>query len=72
MRTTIIWRRILESMQQNAQRSGLPQYSADSGIKDVSVPFVLHYQAERSHWGLMGLVVYKRLLGDAEGQPCGR
>ncbi len=53
----------------DAERSGLPQYSADSGIKDVTVPFVLHYQPQSSDWGLMGIAIYKRLVDDAKNSP---
>jgi outer membrane protein len=53
----------------NAARSGLREYSADAGIKDVTFPLVLKYQPQQFRWGLMGVAVYKRLVGDAEDSP---
>ena len=53
----------------NAARSGLREFSADAGIKDVLFPVLLNYQPQQSNWGLMGIGIYKRLVGDAEDSP---
>jgi outer membrane scaffolding protein for murein synthesis (MipA/OmpV family) len=49
-------------------RSGLSTFNADSGFKDVGLNLVASYKPWE-HWGFMGLVSYKRLLGDAEDSP---
>ncbi|MBW2010774.1 MAG: MipA/OmpV family protein, partial [Deltaproteobacteria bacterium] len=41
----------------DAIRSGLPKYSADSGIKDIGVDLTLRY-AMNDKWDLMGLLDY--------------
>lgn len=52
----------------DAVRSGLSTFDADSGFKDVGLNLTASYKPwER--WGLMGLLSYKRLLGDAEDSP---
>jgi outer membrane protein len=48
--------------------SGLNAYKAESGIKDVGASFSLHYTPWQN-WGIMGLLTYKKLLGDAEDSP---
>jgi outer membrane protein len=52
----------------NSLRSGLKEYNADSGIKDVGITVPLRYNASE-HWSIMGVAGYKRLLGDAEDSP---
>ena len=52
----------------NRGSSNLSSYSADSGIKDVGLNLVGHY-APWEHWGIMGLVSYKKLLNDAKDSP---
>ncbi|MDX2441642.1 MAG: MipA/OmpV family protein [Desulfobacterales bacterium] len=48
--------------------SGLDTYNADSGLKDVGLNVSVHYTPWQ-HWGIMGVLVYKRLLNDAEDSP---
>lgn len=52
----------------NAARSGLRQYTAEAGIKDVGLSLMANYQLS-GRWGLMGLIGYKQLLGDAADGP---
>jgi outer membrane protein len=52
----------------NRGSSNLSNYSADSGIKDVGLNLIGHY-APWEHWGIMGLVSYKKLLNDAKDSP---
>jgi outer membrane scaffolding protein for murein synthesis (MipA/OmpV family) len=52
----------------NVGGSGLPYYSADSGLKDVGVNLIAHYTPWEK-WGIMGLVSYKALLNDAKDSP---
>jgi outer membrane protein len=52
----------------DAARSGLDQFSADEGFKDVSVAGALSYRFfER--WSVTALVSYTRLLDDAADSP---
>ena len=52
----------------DAARSGLDQFSADEGFKDVSFGGALTYRLfER--WSVSGLASYTRLLGDAADSP---
>ena len=52
----------------DAQRSGLSDYDADAGIKDVSIAGALTYRiTERLQVGLVAR--YARLLGDAADSP---
>ncbi len=52
----------------NAARSGLKQYNADAGFKDVAFGGTLTYRfAER--WSISGLATYTRLVGDAADSP---
>src|SRR3546814_3703028 len=51
-----------------AQRSGLRQYQSEGGFKDAGLSLALDYSLT-DHWGLTGLVGYKRLLGDAADSP---
>ena len=52
----------------DAARSGLSTYSADEGMKDVGLNLTANY-AFNKKWGLIGVVSYNRLLGDAEDSP---
>ena len=51
-----------------AARSGLQQFDAESGIKDVGVNAGLTYKINPK-WSATGLASFKRLLGDAEDSP---
>ena len=52
----------------DAARSGLDEYNADAGFKDVSFGASLSYRfLER--WSLTGTGTYTRLIGDAEDSP---
>ena len=49
-------------------RSGLPEFDADSGVKDVRInPVVVMHLSE--NWHLAGGFQYRRLLNDAEDSP---
>jgi MipA family protein len=52
----------------NAQRSGLREYQADAGFKDVRGDLILTY-AGWQPWALSGFFGYDRLLNDAEDSP---
>ncbi len=52
----------------NAARSGLDRYKADSGLKDFGVNYTANYAFNES-WGLTGLVGYTALLNDAKDSP---
>ena len=52
----------------DAARSGLQTFDADSGFKDLGLNLTASFKPWE-HWGLMGLVSYKRLLNDAEDSP---
>ena len=52
----------------NRGSSTLPNYSADSGMKDFGINLVAHYTPWQN-WGIMGLVSYKKLLNDAKDSP---
>jgi outer membrane protein len=52
----------------NADQSGLDEYDADSGIKDVGANLSLGY-AFSERWGVTGIGAYRRLVGDAEDSP---
>ncbi len=52
----------------DSDRSGLDKFGADSGFKDVGLNLAASFKPWQ-HWGLMGLVSYKRLLNDAEDSP---
>jgi MipA family protein len=46
----------------------LPEYKADAGIKDVGLLAVLQYKLSND-WGLLGLLKYSCLVGDASDSP---
>ena len=52
----------------NVGASGLPNFSAEGGIKDVGVSLMAAYQFN-ARWGLIGMAGYNRLLGDAADSP---
>ena len=52
----------------NAIASGLDEFDADEGIKDVGLALELAYEVS-SRWGVTGTVSYQRLLSDAEDSP---
>jgi MipA family protein len=52
----------------NAASSGLPKYSAGSGLKDAGVGLTGHYKFTKT-WGMIGNVSYTRMLNDAEDSP---
>jgi outer membrane protein len=52
----------------NSARSGLDTYEAEAGFKDIGVTLSASYSISRN-WGVMGIMGYKRLLGDAEESP---
>jgi len=52
----------------NAANSGLPRYSADSGLKDAGVGLTGHYKFTKT-WGMIGNVSYTRMLNDAKDSP---
>jgi len=51
-----------------AARSGLPVYTAGSGIKDVGLGATASYNLTE-RWGVVGRAAYSRLLGDAADSP---
>ena len=52
----------------NASRSGLRQFDADSGLRDFRVPLMAIYSFSPK-WHLAGGLIYSRLLGDAADSP---
>lgn len=52
----------------NAARSGLAQYDADAGFKDVSLKVKGQYMLNE-HWGVLGMAGYKQIIGDAADSP---
>jgi outer membrane scaffolding protein for murein synthesis (MipA/OmpV family) len=48
--------------------SGLPEYRAGSGLRDVGLTFTANYEISGG-WGVTGVVSYRRLLGDAADSP---
>lgn len=52
----------------NAARSGLKEFDADGGLKDVGVLLLARYSFDRT-WGLMVLGKFSRLVGDAADSP---
>jgi len=49
-------------------RSGLPQYTANAGLKSVNLEFGVLYPVNES-WSLLGLAGYTKFIGDAEDSP---
>ena len=52
----------------NAARSGLSQFSADGGIKDVGLQMALSYRLSQA-WSVTGIAAFTRLLEDAADSP---
>ena len=52
----------------NSLRSGIKEYDADSGFKDVGITVPIRYNASE-HWSIMGVAGFKKLIGDAEDSP---
>lgn len=52
----------------DSTRSGLRQFSADSGLRDVRIaPMAVYSLSDK--WHVAGGLIYSRLLGDAEDSP---
>jgi outer membrane protein len=52
----------------NAKSSGLPRYSANSGLKDTGLSLLGHYKFTKT-WGVIGDLSYTRMLNDAKDSP---
>jgi outer membrane protein len=52
----------------NAARSGLPEFSASSGMRDVRIPMMAIYSLSPK-WHIAGGLIYSRLVGDASDSP---
>ncbi|MEA2079519.1 MAG: MipA/OmpV family protein [Pseudomonadota bacterium] len=52
----------------NRGRSTLPDYNADSGIKDAGLDLTGIYHFNKK-WGMVGSVGWTRMFGDAEDSP---
>lgn len=52
----------------DADRSGLPTYDAEAELKDVALGGLLQYNIN-DRWGVLGLLQYTKLLGDAADSP---
>jgi len=52
----------------NAASSGLPQYDANSGIKDAGLSLTGHYKFTKT-WGMLGNIAYTRMMNDAADSP---
>lgn len=50
------------------QASGVREFAAEGGFKDVGVAASLHYLLSE-HWRITGRLAYRRLLGDAADSP---
>lgn len=48
--------------------SGLSEFEAEGGIQDIGLTLVVNY-AINQKWGVIGLLGYKELLGDAKDSP---
>jgi MipA family protein len=54
--------------EKNSERSGLPEFSAGAGVKDIGLLGALQYRIDSS-WAILGIMKYTRLLGDAADSP---
>jgi outer membrane protein len=54
--------------EENSARSGLETFSASEGFKDVAVGAAMQYNLTDT-WGILGVVRYAYLLGDAADSP---
>ena len=52
----------------DASRSGLSEFNADSGLRDVRIPLMAIFSFNEN-WHVSGGVVYSRLFGDAADSP---
>lgn len=52
----------------DAGASGLLEFEAEGGMQDIGLTIIANY-AINQKWGVMGLVGYKELLGDAKDSP---
>ncbi len=52
----------------NETRSGISQFDAEGGFKDVGLSLMGNYQFNQK-WGMIGLISYKHLLNDAADSP---
>lgn len=52
----------------NARRSGLPEFDADKGFRDVGANLRAFYDLSQ-RWTLSGILNYNRLLNDAKDSP---
>jgi MipA family protein len=52
----------------NSLRSGIKEYDADSGFKDVGITVPIRFNASE-HWSIIGVAGFKKLIGDAEDSP---
>jgi len=52
----------------NSARSGLAEYKAEAEIKDIGVDVSVMYSIN-DNWGVMGMLGYATLLGDAKDSP---
>lgn len=53
---------------EQARASGLREFTAEAGMKDVGASVSLHYLVTE-HWRMTGRLAYRRLLGDAADSP---
>ena len=63
-----LWKHILVSIKKTLNQSGLPMYQAGAGLKDIGLMVALQYKINSS-WGLLGIMKYTKLLGDAMDSP---
>ncbi len=52
----------------NAARSGLSQFNAGGGLRDVRIPMMAIYSLSPK-WHISGGLIYSRLMGDASDSP---
>jgi len=52
----------------NRGSSGLPNFTADSGLKDAGISLAVNY-TPWAQWGITGLLSYSALLNDAKDSP---
>jgi len=52
----------------DSARSGLQQFNADGGLRDLRIPLLAVWSFNQS-WHLSGGVIYSRVLGDAADSP---
>jgi len=52
----------------NRGTSGLPNFTAEGGIKDIELSVMANYQFS-DKWGVLFITGYKQLLGDAKDSP---